>query len=78
MLCASLRLETLRVFAAGANVVLAQHGVWLSVETGDVMGEGAIASRFRVDGERITQYGRYDYLDNAFAEAGLTAADEEG
>ena len=74
---AGLRLETLRVFARGDAVVVEQHGVWRSVETGDVTGERDIASRFRVDGERIVQFARYDSLSEALAEAGLTFADEK-
>ena len=74
---AGLRLETLRVFARGDAVVVEQHGVWRSGETGDVTGERNIASRFRVDGERIAQFARYDSLSEALAEAGLTFADEK-
>ena len=74
---AGLRLETRRVFARGDAVVVEQHGVWRSVETGDVTGERDIASRFRVDGERIVQFARYDSLSEALAEAGLTFADEK-
>ena len=74
---AGLRLETLRVFARGDAVVVEQHGVWRSVETGDVTGERDIASRFRVDGERIVQFARYDSLSEALAEADLTFADEK-
>lgn len=74
---AGLRLETLRVFACGDAVVVEQHGVWRSVETGEVAGERDIASRFRVDGDRIVQFARYDSLSTALAEAGLTFADEK-
>jgi hypothetical protein len=74
---AGLHLETLRVFARDNAVVVEQHGVWRSVETGAVAGERDIASRFRVDGERIVQFARYDSLSAALAEAGLTFADEK-
>ena len=70
------RLETRRVFARGDAVVVLQHGVWRSVETGDVIGEADIASRFRVDGEWVRQFARYDSLDVALAESGLSYADE--
>src|SRR6185295_7897704 len=36
---AGLRLTTLRAFGRGEIVVLAQHGVWRSAETGAVAGE---------------------------------------
>src|SRR5262245_29215808 len=35
---AGLSLETLRAFVRGNVVVLAQHGVWRSVESGEVIG----------------------------------------
>ncbi len=73
---AGLKLETLRMFARDNIVVVAQHGVWRAVETGEVSGEADVASRFRVDGQQIVQVARYDSLDVALAEAGLEYADE--
>ncbi|TMD61529.1 MAG: nuclear transport factor 2 family protein [Chloroflexi bacterium] len=73
---AGLHLTTLRAFAHDNIVVLAQHGVWRSVETGEVAGERNVASRFRVDGQRIVQFARYDNLDIALDEAGLHNSDE--
>ncbi len=73
---AGLSLETRRVFVRGDAVVLAQHGVWRSVETGEVTGEADLASRFRVDGRRVVQFARHDSLDAALAEAGLRYSDE--
>jgi hypothetical protein len=73
---AGLTLQTQRAFVRGETVVLAQHGTWQPVDGGDETGEGAIASRFRVNEGRITQYARYDTLDAALAEAGLDAGDE--
>ena len=73
---AGLRLQTRRAFARGDAVVLAQHGVWRSIETGDVIGEAAVASRFRVAGQRVVQFARHDSLDAALAEAGLDYSDE--
>ena len=73
---AGLRLETRRVFVRGNVVVLAQHGVWRSVETGEVTGEADIASRFRVGGRRVVLFARHDSLDAALAEAGLDDSDE--
>lgn len=74
---AGLSLQTLRVFERGGSVVLWQHGVWRSVETGEVIGESEVASRFRVENRRVTQLVRRDDLDAALAEAGLGYADEE-
>ncbi len=73
---AGLRLETLRVFARGSVVVVAQRGLWRSIETGGVTGEADIAACFRVEGQRVARVARYDSLDVALAEAGLTDADE--
>ncbi|MBF6589806.1 MAG: hypothetical protein IVW57_04650 [Ktedonobacterales bacterium] len=49
--------------------------MWRSVETGAVTGERDLASRFRVRGARVTQFARYDVLDDALTEAGLTWSD---
>jgi hypothetical protein len=71
-----LQVTALRVFGRGDSVVVAQHGVWRSVESGEVLGEGEIASRFRVQEQQVTQFARHDSLDAALAEAGLSYADE--
>ena len=73
---AGLALETLRAYARGNVVVLAQHAVWRALETGDVTGEADLASRFRVEGGRVVQFARHDSLDAALAEAGLDHSDE--
>ncbi len=73
---AGLHLTTLRAFARDNVVVIAQHGVWRSVETGKVTGERDLASRFRIDGLRVIQFARYDTLDVALDEAGLHSSDE--
>jgi hypothetical protein len=73
---AGVHLTTLRAFARGSHVVVAQHGVWRSLDTGEPTGEREIASYFRVEGGYITRYARYDSLGDALAEAGLSATDE--
>lgn len=73
---AGLQLTAVRAFARDDVVVLAQRGVWRSVETGAATGERDLASRFRVDGQQVAQFARYDSLDLALAEAGLQEADE--
>lgn len=73
---AGLHLTTLRAFAHENVVVVAQRGVWRSVETGEVTGEQDLASRFRLDGQRVVQFARYDTLDAALDEAGLHYSDE--
>jgi hypothetical protein len=73
---AGLTLTTLRTFARGETVVLAQRGVWRAIEGGDVNGERDLASRFDVQSGRVVRFARYDSLDQALEAAGLTAADE--
>lgn len=73
---AGLSLETLRVFAGGNTVVVAQHGVWRSADTGGVIGERSVASRFQVEGQRVARVQRYDSLDIALDEASIGYSDE--
>lgn len=75
---AGLQLTTLRVFARGDAVVLAQRGMWRSIETGTVIGERDLASSFRVAGGRVARFSRHDSLDAALDRAGLGHADERG
>jgi len=74
---AGLNLTTLRAFVRNNTVVLAQHGVWRSVETGEVIGEADIASQLTVSGERVTKFARYDRLDEALTKSGLEQTDEK-
>lgn len=69
-------LTTLRAFVREHVVIVAQHGVWRSVETGEVTGERDVVSRFRVDGQCVSQFARYDDLDVALNEARLDYSDE--
>jgi len=73
---AGLSLETLRVFADGDSVVVAQRGAWRSANTGEVIGESRVASGFRVDDQRVTWLARYDSLDAALDETNLRYTDE--
>lgn len=73
---AGLTLETQRIFVRDEVVVVAQHGVWRSVETGDVQGEADLASRFRVVDGRVVRFARHDQLEQALEAAGLDLTDE--
>jgi hypothetical protein len=73
---AGAQFRPLRLFARGENVVVALHGVWREAETGEGIGEQAVASSFRVAGGRVARVARYDTLDVALADAGLAEADE--
>jgi ketosteroid isomerase-like protein len=69
--------QTRETFGAGDAVVVAQHGVWRDVESGEVRGEADVATRFRVDDERVAEMERYDALSAALHAAGLTEADRQ-
>ena len=73
---AGLRLGTLRTFARESAVVMEQRGDWRSPETGESLGEAIVATIFRVADRRVTQLARYESLDVALANAGLSYADE--
>jgi hypothetical protein len=70
--------ESLRWFCgAGGTVVVEQHARWIDPLTGADRGQARVASRFRVDGERVARYVRHDDgLGAALAAAGLTEGDE--
>ncbi len=71
-----LNLETQRIFARDETVVVAQHGIWRSPETREVIGESDVASLFKVEMGKVTKYARYDELGMALNETGLMYADE--
>jgi hypothetical protein len=73
---AGLTLETRATFARESVVVLAQQGVWRSAETGQITAERALASLFRVNGQRVTQFSRHDNLEEALGRAGLSQLDQ--
>lgn len=73
---AGLHLTTERIFARGAVVVIAQHGVWRSPETGEIIGEAALATLLRMAANRVHYLMRTDDLATALAQAGLNEADE--
>ena len=74
---AGLSMRSQRLYANGDTVVTAGHGVWRSVETGDLIGEAKIASHFRVKDQQVNYYARYDALTDALNAAGLTEADAQ-
>jgi hypothetical protein len=73
---AGLRLTSLRAFVHDSSVVIEQRAVWHSVETGEKVSESIIASQFRVQDNRVSQFARYDNLDTALKQSGLSLADE--
>jgi hypothetical protein len=73
---AGLSLETRRFFARENMIVAVQHGVWRSLETGEITSEAEVASCFRVEGQRVVQLARYDSLDLALEKVGLSYSDE--
>ncbi len=73
---AGLTLTTVRAFASGNLVALAQHGVWRSLESGEITEERDLASHYRVAVGRVLRFARYDTLAEALAATRLTEADE--
>ena len=73
---AGLTLQSKRTYERDGSVVVEQHGVWRSIETNEFVGEADVASRFRVEEERVVSFERYDDLGTALAAAGLEASDE--
>ena len=67
---------THRIFCSGDAVVVAQRGIWRSRETGAVIGEADVATRFKVADGRVAQLERYESLDDALRGAELTEANE--
>lgn len=78
---AGLGLETQRSFARGETVVNEQLGVWRDLTTGDVMtgeivSQANLASHYRVEHGQVRYVARYDTLQEAFEQSGLSEADE--
>lgn len=67
---------TKRTFARDQTVVVAQHGVWRSPETGEVIGAADVASTFCMHDGLVTHYARHDRLDEALEQAGIDSSDE--
>ena len=73
---AGVTFETRAVYASGEAVVVAQRGVWRDAASGAVRGQAEVATRFRVANGQVAEIQRYDDLDVALRDAGLTHADE--
>jgi ketosteroid isomerase-like protein len=72
---AGARFETRVLYAAHGAVVAAQHGVWRDTQSGAVVGEADVATRFRVADGQVVELQRYDDLAAALEDASLSAAD---
>ncbi len=53
-----------------------QLGVWRDLTTGDVVSESKLASYYRVENGQVSYVARYDKLQEAFEQSGLSEADE--
>ena len=73
---AGLQMTTLRAFVRDSLVVVEQQAIWHNVETGEKARESIIASQFVVENNRVKQFARYDNLETAFKQSGLSLADE--
>lgn len=52
---AGLSLESRRYFARDDAVVIDQHGIWQSAESGEIVGEADVTTSFRIADGRITR-----------------------
>ena len=73
---AGLKMTTLRAFVRDSLVVVEQQAVWRNVETNEKVSESVIASQFVVENNRVKQFARYENLDTAFKQSGLSLTDE--
>lgn len=71
---AGVQLETKETYVGEEAIVLHQRAIWRRAGTGEVVSEATVATRFHVTDGKVDAVSRYDYLDVALAEAGLTAA----
>jgi hypothetical protein len=72
---ANVRLYPLIYFANGQTVVVEQNGEWLDPASGEVTGQQRVSTHFVVAEGLITHIARYDQLEDALSEAGLTISD---
>ena len=75
---AELDLNPEKTFADEQHVVVKGHGVWRSVETGELIGEADVVLRFEVRGKQVTTFERFDNLDVALEAAGLREDNKVG
>jgi hypothetical protein len=68
---AGLSLSPQRSFQRNQTVVVAQHAVWRSAES-EIIGEADVASVFRVEDDKVLYYARFDSLEEALQQGGLT------
>lgn len=73
---AGLQFTPQRYFVREQQVVVAQHAVWHSPETGAVIGDADVASHLTVDDACVIAYARYDTLTEVLAAGELDLTDE--
>lgn len=70
-----MKLQSLRAFSREYQVVVAQHATW-TTPAGGADTEADMASHFVVRDGQVTQFTRYDSLDDALHASGLEYSDE--
>lgn len=73
---AGISLDTQRCFASGHAVVHAQLASWHDQQTGKVVSERPVSTYYRVQDGKVARVARYDRLQEALKQAGLSEADE--
>ena len=71
---AGVRLEARRWFCGRSGAVVEQDARWVAGTTGEPGAPVRLATRFAVDGGRISRVLRHTALADALADAGLTTA----
>lgn len=72
---ANVRLEPLRSFKRGRTVVVEEAATWRDAQTGETIGEAAVATVFAVEGGLVATVVRHDGLEEALRSAGLDGTD---
>jgi hypothetical protein len=75
---ANVRLIPLQYFHRGDTIVVEECGEWLSLETGEITGSQVVTTVFVVHNNLITRIARYDTLQTALTEGGLSETDKIG
>ena len=73
---ANVRLVPLVYFARDQVVVAEEEGEWLDPTTQAVIGRQRVSTHFIVDNGLITSINRFDQLEVALSEAGLSMSDK--
>ena len=72
---ANISLEPLRSFHQAQTIVVEEAATWRGPETGEIIGEAAVATVFILDEGLVSGIFRHDNLEDALRSAGLDDSD---